>query len=156
MRLSQRLLDELNRVMAEDVMTVLDASSTTNKESVIYSPVLSQAGVYFTDVSITADLLIARCEWQCKPHYEVLVRNQLAEHKSQIRRIIAERILVKHVPKLEFNFDEKSIVSQHVEHALQQHDEERKKAAQRIKSLNLRSQESFNAFLQVCPPPCFF
>lgn len=124
--LSQRIMDALNVVVTEDVANIMDSALATNKANVIYSPVLLNSGVSFTDVQLTADLLIARCAWFCKPHYELLVRNELAAKKSEIRKILANKVRMKYVPKLEFNFDEKSITFQNVERLVQQHEEGRK------------------------------
>jgi len=138
--LSQRLLDELNVIITEDTVNVMDSALATNKSNIIYSPILVNGGVSFTDVQLTSDLLIARCSWFCKPHYEILVRNELAAKKPEIRKILATRVRMKYIPKLEFNFDEKTITYQNVERLVQQH-EEGKKANKKIDRHSLSPEE---------------
>jgi len=123
LRLSELIQNVLNSILVENVVSVPD--TTTLAKYSIWAPVLQLAFVRVTDVQLTKDLMRATCTWECKPSYEIMVRNQLALIKPALRKRIAETIRVKFMPKLEFKYEEKRVLTQNVERLIDQIDAER-------------------------------
>eukprot|EP01125_Pyxidicula_operculata_P013264 TRINITY_DN4386_c0_g1_i2.p1 TRINITY_DN4386_c0_g1~~TRINITY_DN4386_c0_g1_i2.p1 ORF type:complete len:297 (+),score=43.11 TRINITY_DN4386_c0_g1_i2:126-893(+) len=115
-RLGEAIREALNQIIIEDISSATDPKFQ-NKNAIV-SPVIQIASARFVEVVVTRDLLTAKCYWECKPSYETQVRDQFALIKSDMRKIIAERVRMKFIPKLDFRYNENKVSVQETERIL--------------------------------------
>jgi len=107
-RVARQIQDALNQVMTNHIRDRPDTAARPSSRRDLVSPALRQANVQFTSVKVTPDLVTATCVWECRPSYEIEVRNALSLLKSDLRRVLAEdKLRLKRAPKLNFVFNDK-------------------------------------------------
>lgn len=119
LKLAEAIKNTLNDILANDVLEFPDLVSEEYQSDTIVNPLLQKGSPRFVNVSLTRDLKIAQCTWECAPNYEIQVRNQLTLIKKRLRAMLAARVAMRFVPKLSFAYNEKKIVTQDVERLLE-------------------------------------
>eukprot|EP01124_Arcella_intermedia_P017651 TRINITY_DN2443_c0_g1_i1.p1 TRINITY_DN2443_c0_g1~~TRINITY_DN2443_c0_g1_i1.p1 ORF type:complete len:285 (-),score=54.29 TRINITY_DN2443_c0_g1_i1:48-902(-) len=116
LQVSHSIKEALNEILSEEITSIPDPTNTS--KTFIMAPIFQSASVRIEEVQVTKDLTRATCVWECLPDFELQVRDQLSSLKTAIRQRLAEKIIIKFMPKLEFTYNEKRVQRQNIERLL--------------------------------------